>query len=408
MASTLFLQPTTPTSNPNPNFATARGNAAFFNYSQSASGVLASAEKQTLVTGGVATAIAGAEAIFSNDPTFSLLFTESGGQGEDGAFQVNSQSKTEIVASFSVAANQTFSFDFLTNIDLIAKEIENPKTEYSNAQTKTAFLVLEVSDVRRPRVIDYFGAFGQLISSQGVNNLRVGSSRSVTLSSNTKTVDIGGDNGTDAIAAETLGTYKRTFARETRIAIAEINTSNVKLLGDTFIGNLGADVRYGTIWNDILVGTNYADKIYGSLGDDTIRGSQGDDILEGGQGRDLLYGDRGDDRIHGGANEDLISGGLGRDLLVGGTERDTFIFQRNQSLLNGEYDIITDFEVGIDKIQMQGWGSINAEIWFNQAVDRGQLTNTQDGTLFTAISGGKVLFEGVSLDTLRGSDFVFM
>lgn len=48
---TLFLQPTEPTADPNPNFAEASGNSRFFNYSQSASGSLTSTEAKALVDG---------------------------------------------------------------------------------------------------------------------------------------------------------------------------------------------------------------------------------------------------------------------------------------------------------------------------------------------------------------------
>jgi len=102
MASTLFLQPSSPISNPNPNYASATGGAIFLNYSQAASGILTSTQADTLVKGGVAAAIADAQALadFSNDPNFSALLTDSEVIGIDGASQGSSSSEAKVIGNF--------------------------------------------------------------------------------------------------------------------------------------------------------------------------------------------------------------------------------------------------------------------------------------------------------------------
>jgi len=64
--------------------------------------------------------------------------------------------------------------------------------------------------------------------------------------------------------------------------------------------------------------------------------------LAGRKGRDGLLGLNGDD---------ILIGGLGRDRMEGGFGDDTFLFRRMD--LRGRPDVITDFEVGSDIIDLQ-------------------------------------------------------
>ena len=65
---------------------------------------------------------------------------------------------------------------------------------------------------------------------------------------------------------------------------------------------------------------------------------------------DVVVGDSGDDVLLGMAGDDLIEDGAGRDTLTGGAGRDTFILRSDS-----DHDIITDFEPGLDKIDLSGW-----------------------------------------------------
>ncbi len=67
----------------------------------------------------------------------------------------------------------------------------------------------------------------------------------------------------------------------------------------------------------------------------------GDDTIEGGEGDDILYGQGGDD---------TLIGGLGNDILVGGEGDD--IFKWVDEPLDDYRDVITDFEVGSDLIDL--------------------------------------------------------
>ena len=93
-------------------------------------------------------------------------------------------------------------------------------------------------------------------------------------------------------------------------------------------------------------GTAYGDMLFGS---------RGDDVLNGFGGQDTLLGGIGNDTINGGWNGDDIYGGLGRDVMTGGTGYDAFIYQaESDSTFGATHDVITDFQRGIDWIDLRG------------------------------------------------------
>jgi len=73
--------------------------------------------------------------------------------------------------------------------------------------------VLDISDVNKPKVLDYFGLKGKLISSEKVGDLKLGSSRNVTITNRNQTTDIDGNNGIDFLTGEAIGNYQRQFNR---------------------------------------------------------------------------------------------------------------------------------------------------------------------------------------------------
>ncbi|MEH1901925.1 MAG: calcium-binding protein [Nostoc sp.] len=394
-------------SNSNPNFVSAQGNTIFSNYSQSPSGTLTEAQTKTLVKGGLGVAIAEAQAsFFKADKTFSALFTNTSVTGLNGQFAGNSDSETKVLASFEVHANQSFSFEFSANLALTTKEIEDSEVEYNKAVSQTAFLVLDTTNLNKPIVLDYFGIEGNLISSNEIADLNVGSSSNVTINLNKKISDINGDNGSDSLNGSAVGTYQRNFTHNSNITVVEINTSAVELAGDTLIGNLGQDVIYGTIWNDSLTGTNGADKIYASLGDDKLFGKEGNDILEAGQGNDSLDGGNGNDTLYGGLGNDVLIGGSGDDVLVGGDGNDKFIFKSGDTLLRNDFDVIKDFKVGIDKIVLDGWSYINTGLTLGTI----NITDSKDGAVFkldSLFNQETILISGVSASKINSQSIAF-
>lgn len=131
---------------------------------------------------------------------------------------------------------------------------------------------------------------------------------------------------------------------------------------DVLSGNAGDDLLVGQAGDDRLYGGSGADELDGGDGNDTLSGSAGDDfayggagndVIAGGDGNDRLLGEGGDDRINGGDGNDTIVGGEGRDVLTGGAGADRFIFAAADSKAGASLrDVITDFETGIDKLDI--------------------------------------------------------
>ncbi|WP_299694195.1 Ig-like domain-containing protein, partial [uncultured Vibrio sp.] len=85
-------------------------------------------------------------------------------------------------------------------------------------------------------------------------------------------------------------------------------------------------------------------------GNDTVYGEEGVDLIFGGSGHDILDGGEGNDVLRGGSGNDTLIGGLGDDILTGDSGDD--IFKWVDEPLNHHQDVITDFEVGSDRIDL--------------------------------------------------------
>ena len=176
------------------------------------------------------------------------------------------------------------------------------------------------------------------------------------------------------------------------------------------IGLYGDDFIQGNIQNDFLAGGFSDDTgedgsplidgnlIYADDGFDTLQGGLGDDILDGGSGDDLLDG--GGFKFDSGAEIEVDSlTGLpinpqevltndGTDKLTGGSGNDTFVFN---TLATG-IDIITDFEVRIDKIRINadGFGATDiSQFSFDQSNGALSFGSQQFATLenFASLQG---------------------
>jgi Ca2+-binding RTX toxin-like protein len=99
--------------------------------------------------------------------------------------------------------------------------------------------------------------------------------------------------------------------------------------------------------------------ISGLGGNDFIFGASGNDTLLGGEDNDSLHGGSGADKLDGGTGNDLLVGELGADTLTGGSGSDTFLvhikgfpFQSDSRVGVGQRDVVADFQVGVDKLEV--------------------------------------------------------
>lgn len=82
----------------------------------------------------------------------------------------------------------------------------------------------------------------------------------------------------------------------------------------------------------------------GTALNDRLTGNSGGDVLSGGAGQDLLDGAGGNDILLDGTGNDTLSGGAGADVFV--------------LCLDGADDVILDYQAGIDRIDLTGWGRV--------------------------------------------------
>ncbi|MEQ8994944.1 MAG: calcium-binding protein [Coleofasciculus sp. B1-GNL1-01] len=154
---------------------------------------------------------------------------------------------------------------------------------------------------------------------------------------------------------------------------------------DTLIGEGGNDALDGGTENDSLNGGNGDDILLGGEGDDILEGGSGNDMIEGNNGLDTLIGGSGNDNLAGGEGDDELFGSFGDDILVGGDGNDTLIGYEEGARKTGDIDTftggtgedlfiigetgsgvyysrdgqadITDFEAGVDQIQLADRGA---------------------------------------------------
>lgn len=174
---------------------------------------------------------------------------------------------------------------------------------------------------------------------------------------------------------------------------------------DSIVGSNAVNYLYGGLGNDNIDASKGDDFIFGGEGNDSLNGGLGIDIADGGLGNDLYFVDNSRDvvrelfgegvdsvrssvsytlsdnvenltlinnasinavgnglnntlignnavnNINGGDGDDVINGGLGKDILTGGNGSDYFVFNTVASASNT--DRVTDFQDGIDKLQLE-------------------------------------------------------
>src|SRR5690606_14855229 len=110
--------------------------------------------------------------------------------------------------------------------------------------------------------------------------------------------------------------------------------------------------------------TEFDDYLVGSTVDNWFKAGDGDDVLIGGGGNDVLWGE------------------AGRDTLTGGTGNDRFVFDdvREMGRTASTRDVITDFEVGKDVIQLSNIDANSTTAAHDSFKFRAGPSQTFDGT----------------------------
>lgn len=174
---------------------------------------------------------------------------------------------------------------------------------------------------------------------------------------------------------------------------------------DTLGGGSGNDSLAGYGGNDILFGgkdnaadASNKDSFLGGEGNDTIYGGSDADLVQVEAGADLLFGGAGGDTLIGGEGADELWGGAGNDILTGGGGADLFGFVSGSGS-----DQITDFEVGIDLLDLSG----TATDFTSAASVTSAATDTSAGLQIALGGGAIVVLANLTVADIGSMDFVF-
>jgi Ca2+-binding RTX toxin-like protein len=187
-------------------------------------------------------------------------------------------------------------------------------------------------------------------------------------------------------------------------------TADLNITGSTakiLIGNDGHNDIRADAAGSVVTANAGNDTIRGSsTGNDSAYGGSGEDYMQFffGSGSKTLDGGDGNDSLHGSSGDDYLIGGLGSDYLNGGSiGTDTFVFSATDYPAIGDslepvaapIDTIGNFEQGVDKIDISGFGPMFGNLATSMNIMLGI-----HGVSFDLTGGGTIRAESISSSRL--------
>jgi Ca2+-binding RTX toxin-like protein len=151
---------------------------------------------------------------------------------------------------------------------------------------------------------------------------------------------IDGRGGSDTIDLKAWDVGPGLSARSVAVTLAEVGDGTARRTD--FFQVSETDTLRGI---ENVLSTNVKDTITGNSANNRLEGRAGNDVLSGGGGADTIVG------------------GTGSDDMTGGTGADVFDFNAfdEMSLASGStFDIIRDFQSGVDRIDLRDLGDLTA------------------------------------------------
>ncbi len=199
---------------------------------------------------------------------------------------------------------------------------------------------------------------------------------------NSEAIYSGSGNDTITIGAFTTLTVvdaggNNTIKLGNQYALAQFGTVTVGAGDDVVVaGNVvNTTFALGDGANKLTVGDGLAqvtsgignDTISMDAGNQTITTGAGADSVTTGAGNSSIATEAGNDTIAAGGGDDTLSGGADNDVLTGGTGVDLFVYE----VLTGGLDRITDYQSGVDTIQI---GGFDPAFWGTDGLGNGTYT----------------------------------
>lgn len=113
---------------------------------------------------------------------------------------------------------------------------------------------------------------------------------------------------------------------------------------------------------------------------------------------DDLFGNAGNNKLFAKAGVDSLDGGKGNDQLTGGFGADTFVFKSGN-----DHDTITDFENGIDKVDLSHWSAISS---FSDL--KNHHLSFAHGDAIISAGGDQLVIENMTKGEVDSGDFSFL
>lgn len=243
-----------------------------------------------------------------------------------------------------------------TNIDATDLVILNTRHGFVfNAEDSEHFNFVKIADINRD--INFHG----LLDSGNV----------VSVGTMHQEYDVNANATWAAVHFDQARNHVPTVRVDNTVYFSNVSASRVSFNGDPTRQNdwlyaaPGGGKILGQLGNDMIFGSASNDFLNGGVGQDTVRGGEGADEVTGGPDNDKLYGEGnndlisagdGDDVVDGGDGDDKIIGGLGKDDLTGGLGRDVFTYGYLAESVVGTADIIKDFSVNEDMLDLSRSG----------------------------------------------------
>lgn len=215
------------------------------------------------------------------------------------------------------------------------------------------------------------------------------------------------ENGSDKIDLSGLGFT--TFITSGTTSAGQLRMSYSSTSDRTYVKSDQIDFSFyldGNRTGDL----DSSDFIFGPA--TRIDGTSSAETLTGTTASEGIFGMAGNDTLSGGAGADTLDGGAGTDRLTGGTGMDIFKFTdlTHSVATSSQFDRLTDFENGVDKIDLSGLGFTTLITSGTTQVGelRMSYSSTSDRTYVkTDQSDFTFYLDGNHLGDLDNSDFIF-